>query len=871
VRVRVDAFPDARPNVVFPVGSNLSAKGKEKENENAEKVPCALELVAPRLVFETRKSLGEARVENAACADSRIEKRVDAFGAFLTYVDAMDPQTPQCEGFADVETPLDAPRGVAGSSADGGTDERDGSPHREGEARVAVASFRSASVALVSVSRFSGDDSVAAAEVVPTESSVTCDGARCRWDPDAHFAILRVREAWAQLAERRRRGVSGNVPEKLNADPGGYVFSGNARDDETGDFSARPAASDGSVGGAGARGDSAGSSAGAASSARAQNGASGVSGKFPETSGNSANHTSTKESKESAKKSWSTSVRFVDARFEADITPGASVSLSAASFETDLEKRALEFERLAATVNGRVVVAAARASFASSDVDVDADVETKKRRETFSFDEPIAKRRSVDVTATSPRLALPHGLDLGDAVLAAQVGVDAFRAFLSPRGEDQDEPRDERAADAEKPKPKKKASTQVTLRVVGSLVFDAFDSPAARSLRVKQAVLEPLLARVRARDAEERLKANASTPRRDRAAEAKKMTRLFVLAARAAALKAEGAAFADEERPADFSKRFETEATDEETDEETILSVARGLAVSAAGSVTLGDGSVVAFLFGGDVEKATRFCSRVDAPSEHSQKDNSSNEATNLRLMEIKRAFHASCDLNDVAVTLPGAPAPLFAAKRLEVTGPVAQARRRRGEDVFSAEEKREKTNSLEPDPKTRGVRLAVGRRRFVAAKPPHAPRLPPVRTYTDVDVRLERARACHAVHCEPALVSFVRELLRLTPPPGARHAAAPGGGGGRDAAAARVAAAWRAAKRTNDWKGFEKFEPSTNLRCVSDDRQETLLCAPLLPLWDVARAVWRGEARGLRDGFRGDARRRLRVLQKNARDGGSR
>ena len=105
-------------------------------------------------------------------------------------------------------------------------------------------------------------------------------------------------------------------------------------------------------------------------------------------------------------------MRFVDARFEADITPGASVSLSAASFETDLEKRTLEFERLATTVNGRVVVAAARASFASSDVDVDADAETKKRRETFSFDETIAKRRSVDVTATSPRLALPHGLDL---------------------------------------------------------------------------------------------------------------------------------------------------------------------------------------------------------------------------------------------------------------------------------------------------------------------------------------------------------------------------------------------------------------------------------------------------------------------------
>jgi hypothetical protein len=77
-------------------------------------------------------------------------------------------------------------------------------------------------------------------------------------------------------------GVSGKFPEKLNADPGGFVFSGNARDDETGDFSARPAAGDGSAGGARARGDSAGSSAGAASSARAQHGASEVSGKVPE-------------------------------------------------------------------------------------------------------------------------------------------------------------------------------------------------------------------------------------------------------------------------------------------------------------------------------------------------------------------------------------------------------------------------------------------------------------------------------------------------------------------------------------------------------------------------------------------------------------
>jgi len=142
--------------------------------------------------------------------------------------------------------------------------------------------------------------------------------------------------------------------------------------------------------------------------------------------------------------------------------------------------------------------------------------------ETFSFEEKIAKRRSVDVTATSPRLALPHGLDLGDAALAAQVGVDAFRA--SCREGSQSAKRaatTSAAADAEKPGPGKR-DFEVTLRVVGSLVADAFDAPLARSLRVKQAVLEPLLARVRARDAEERLLERLDAPRATVAAEAAK-------------------------------------------------------------------------------------------------------------------------------------------------------------------------------------------------------------------------------------------------------------------------------------------------------------------------------------------------------------
>ena len=180
VRVRVDAFPDARPNVCFPGGPNSAAKGKENANANAIGVPCALELVAPRAVFfsETR-----FRLADAAGTERQSEKRVDARGAALTYVDAMDPTTPQCEGFADAETTGDAPPSrVAGSSADGsgskkkGTDERkrDDPPEsrrekktRAGETRVAVASFRWARAASVSGWRFSGDDAAAAAEVAP--------------------------------------------------------------------------------------------------------------------------------------------------------------------------------------------------------------------------------------------------------------------------------------------------------------------------------------------------------------------------------------------------------------------------------------------------------------------------------------------------------------------------------------------------------------------------------------------------------------------------------------------------------------------------------------------------------------------------------
>ena len=234
-------------------------------------------------------------------------------------------------------------------------------------------------------------------------------------------------------------------------------------------------------------------------------------------------------------------MRLTDARFEADITPGASVSFTAASLEADPRKRALECARASAAVNGGVVATAVAVAISVRDVIFgEGGGGAVGVRETFAREEKGAKRRSVDVTATSPRLVLPHGLDLGDAALAAQVGVDAFRHVLAREVSLQKACRDPSPAADGDPR-----DFEVTLRVVGSLVAEAFDAPLARSLRVKQAVLEPALARARARDAAERLLAT-STPRAKEnvAAEAATRLRAFVAAAAAAARRAEGAAFA---------------------------------------------------------------------------------------------------------------------------------------------------------------------------------------------------------------------------------------------------------------------------------------------------------------------------------------
>ena len=910
LRARVDATPETRGGVPLDRGGVVNDAG-----------PRALVASARRLVAERHEGSRAADAGETARRGGDSETRVDARGLVLTYADAAEDRSSGRAG--------SSPDGGAGSAepatladdaddrgSEGETTETNEARRRRGgdENVVSLATARSASARLVVGSRFPGNSAAEAAAGVTPAQRVTCDGARCRWDPDAHFALLRVRAAWAQMAERRARrerrrvsddvsgkpsngteedspfsgnsergarggpgvpssrgggssgearvrldvpdplagseasvrsrrtpsGVSGAFPETFDAGVGvQFGLSGNAGDGESGSVSARTATGDGATGGdrpsdTRPSGSSA-SSASAASSARSEPSARGASGTFPEPSvsepsgrGDGALAKPNDEARvskrarevsrrdDASRSPSSMTVRLTDAQFEADIASGARFVVEAASADVDPRRRALECARVSAAVNGRVVFAAVAAAVAVGDT-VGGVV---GGGDAVGVAEGAA-RTTVDVTASSPRLALPHGLDLGDAALAAQTGADEFRAFL-------------RGADAAglglgcrvKRRPLPLRDLEITLRTVGSLVAEAFDAPLARCLRVKQAALEPELARARARDAA-RLDAATDLGSEDTARSAEATSRLeaFVAASRAARRRADGAAFAEDAA---------ADGTGEAKAPNIAEAVERGAAVSAAGAVTLGHGSVVSCVFAGDARRAetaaAAFVGRVTeaerasaASRETSKHPNETPERdASAFAAEIKRAFVTSCDLRDVAIRVPGAPAPLFAAKRLEVVGPVVQARA--------------------PVPKP-AVAAAPAEGRTMTETDGKTPRHAPVATFTDVDVRSTAARVCYAVHCEPALVSFARELLRLTPPPR----------GGRDAAAARVAAAWREAARAGDWRGFDTVpgsDPGRRARCVhaavddDDDPTRTRLCAPALPFWDVARSLWRGKAR---------------------------
>ena len=171
----------------------------EKEKDPGSTPECALEARAARLVWERTSETGDGP------AETRSEERVDARGLVLTYVDAGWTRPRPRATVSRMWKRRGTGRVPARVRA-----RTKGRKKKKKKTSVKTSSrwlVRSAASRVVSGSRFSGNAAAAAASVAPART-VTCDGARCLWDPDAHFALLRVRAAWAQLAEQRWRSVS---------------------------------------------------------------------------------------------------------------------------------------------------------------------------------------------------------------------------------------------------------------------------------------------------------------------------------------------------------------------------------------------------------------------------------------------------------------------------------------------------------------------------------------------------------------------------------------------------------------------------------------------------------------------------------------
>ena len=414
----------------------------------------------------------------------------------------------------------------------------------------------------------------------------------------------------------------------------------------------------------------------------------------------------------------------------------------------------------------------------------------------------------MDVTATSPRLALPHGRPRGSRDLAAPVGVDAFRHVLAREVSLQKAYRDPSpAADGDGDGDPR--DFEVTLRVVGSGACGRRRRELARSLRAEQAVQEPAGAGARS-VTPSNVFATSTPARRERRRRSGARLRALVAAARAVSdlrrgpRRARTRLLAPHETA--MARRTTPTVKRRKNKKRSMKNASPSRRRRRLGRRrgTLGHGSVLAFVFGGDAKRAeaaaTSFSARVGHRSEQLKKNPDSSPAPTR-----SKACSSTCDLRDAAVRVPGAPAPLFAAKRLRVTSPVAQARFRSRGSRDAAEEgteaekaslppseerKPSKTNRQKPS-----CALAVGRRRVAAAKPPDAPRNLWL-TFTDADARAE-GRAC-ATPCTASQPWF-RSCANLLPDPSPRARDTPlqGGGGGRDAAAARVAAAWRRSPMT--------------------------------------------------------------------------
>ena len=490
------------------------------------------------------------------------------------------------------------------------------------------------------------------------------------------------------------------------------------------------------------------------------------------------------EGRKEARKVTRVALDLTRASLRADVTRGASVEVVVAALTSPRVTRGLALASPAVFLNGKRVMAADALDLAWG-ADANQTPTTRREGGVSHGEAPsvTSARRRYDVSVRRARLALPWGLDLGDALSAASAGFAALKAVggvpFFPPGER----RRTMSNDAETPEdaPSALVTTTLALTVVGSLTAEVFDSPLSRCLRGKATLLAPALASARVDEAAK----NVSDP----VAAYDARTAAYVRAAAAAASAASTAGAS----PAD-------------TDDDR-----RSTSHAAAMRASTGGMTITLVSMGGGAVRSTSDSAPCEAETAARRADAPWSDAVRLRVAHATTCHVAA---EDVVVDLPLSPAPLFSARRLAVAGPIVFARQ------AVAAEPSEPTEMIPPLP------FPVGARRYTTTRHPAAPPRPPLKLYTDLDVNLDDAGGCFATCAEPSLASALREVAsRMSPPPGGRHEDSPGSiPGGRKAAAAKAAAATVEAAK-NGWP--EVSSPP-----------------PPLPWWDLLRSSWRGRAR---------------------------
>ena len=393
--------------------------------------------------------------------------------------------------------------------------------------------------------------------------------------------------------------------------------------------------------------------------------------------------------------------------FAFDVTAGGAVTLSAHGLTSTDIAAAIRASKPSIAVNGYPVCSSesAEVTFGENENDGGKVLPALGKTSTSVCDSSNRKRVRLTV-GPDTRLGLPWGLDLGDAEAALDAGYAAFVSVGGASFAKSEDSKSTRQVPSEVP-------LEFTLKACGTLRADAFDSPLARCVRGKSAVLGPALASARAAEA---AKTHSKSSEKQSAYEAR--VAAYVEACVAAA--AEGAVSNPNGSSADVT--VTTTGTDSKNQ--------RAVYHESAARVTIEGGFKSTFVVGGyrssnsdlDAARSLDELNAVEAsPSERAAKRADAPWSDSVRL-RVYQAARIRIDARDVSVDLPLSPAPVFRCGRFLAEGFVATAR--------------QATVGTPGGPPP--LPLPVGRRRFGCARHPASPPRPPVKLYTDVDVTLE-------------------------------------------------------------------------------------------------------------------------------------